>query len=91
MKDKECSQAGDSGGLPPPCPAKARRRILVVDDDSGTRKRSIELLAGSDYDVEAFNDGAAGWDALQAKSYDLIITDNKMPRIEMDPIIRTTG
>ena len=81
MKDKERSPAGDSGGARRPCPAKASRRILVVDDESGTRKRSFELLAGSGYGVEAVNDGAAGWEALQAKSYDLIITDNKMPKM----------
>jgi DNA-binding NtrC family response regulator len=26
-------------------------------------------------------DGAAGWEALQDNSYDLAITDNKMPRM----------
>jgi len=25
--------------------------------------------------------GAAGWDALQTRGYDLIVTDNKMPRM----------
>ena len=81
MNDNELSQVGDSGGAPLPCPAKSPRRILVVDDDSGTRQLSVEVLAGSGYDVEAVKDGAAGWDALQAKSYDLIITDNKMPKM----------
>jgi CheY-like chemotaxis protein len=64
MKDNELSQTGVSGGPLRPGPAKSQRRILVVDDDSGTRKRRLEVLAGSGYDVEAVNDGAAGWDAL---------------------------
>ncbi|HSY18141.1 MAG TPA: response regulator [Candidatus Acidoferrales bacterium] len=55
------------------------RRILVVDDDSDTRQLSVDLLVDSGYDVEAAKDGAAGWKALQAKNYDLVITDNKMP------------
>ena len=64
-----------------PCPANSPHRILVVDDDSDTRQLSLDVLAGAGYDVEAVKDGAAGWEALQAKSYDLIITDNKMPRM----------
>jgi DNA-binding response OmpR family regulator len=31
--------------------------------------------------VEAVEDGAAAWDALQANHYDLLITDNEMPRM----------
>ena len=57
------------------------QRILVVDDDNHTRQLSLAVLAGAGYDVEAVKDGAAGWDALQAKTYDLIITDNKMPKM----------
>jgi DNA-binding response OmpR family regulator len=53
----------------------------VVDDDNDTRQLSIDVLAGSGYDVEAAKDGADGWKALQANTYDLIITDNKMPRM----------
>jgi two-component system chemotaxis response regulator CheY len=56
-------------------------RILVVDDNSDTRQLSVDVLSGSGYDVEAVLDGAAGWEALQSTSYDLIITDNKMPRM----------
>jgi PAS domain S-box-containing protein len=81
MKDNKLSQAEDSAGVLLPCPANSPPRILVVDDDSHTRQLSLEVLAGAGYDVEAVEDGAAGWDALQAKSYDLIITDNKMPKM----------
>jgi DNA-binding response OmpR family regulator len=55
--------------------------ILVVDDNSDTRQTSINLLADSGYSVEGAKDGAAGWEAIQAGDYDLIITDNKMPRM----------
>ena len=56
-------------------------RILVVDDDSDVRQLSIDVLTGSGYEVEGVNDGAAGWEALQTYDYDLIITDNQMPRM----------
>ena len=31
--------------------------------------------------MDAAADGAAGWEALQAKRYDLLITDNFMPKL----------
>jgi len=81
MKDNKISPAGEPAGAPRQRPTNSTRRILVVDDDSDTRQLSVDVLAGSGYDVEAVKDGAAGWEALQANSYDLTITDNKMPRM----------
>ena len=75
------SRAGDSTGAPVPCPANSPQRILLVDDDSGTRELSLGVLAGAGYEVEAVKDGAAGWDVLQSNKFDVIITDNKMPRM----------
>jgi CheY-like chemotaxis protein len=57
------------------------RRILVVDDDPDTRQLSVDVLACSNYEVAAAVDGAEGWEALQAKHFDLVVTDNKMPRM----------
>jgi DNA-binding response OmpR family regulator len=56
-------------------------RILVVDDDSDVRQLSVDVLTSSGYDVDAAKDGADGWAAIQANGYDLVITDNKMPRM----------
>ena len=39
------------------------------------------MLAACGSEVEDAKDGAAGWDALQTYEYDLVITDNKMPRM----------
>ena len=62
-------------------PGKAVHRILVVDDNSDMRDLSISLLTRSGYAAEGANDGAAAWAALQASKYDLVVTDNKMPRM----------
>jgi CheY-like chemotaxis protein len=73
------------------CPA---HRILVVDDDPSCRQLHIDLLISSGYRVEAANDGAAGWEALRSHDYDLVITDNHMPRmtgIEMLENLHLTG
>ena len=58
------------------------RRILVVDDDRAARQLTVDVLTSSGYEVEAVKDGASGWAALQAKHYDLIITDNRMPKMK---------
>jgi DNA-binding response OmpR family regulator len=60
---------------------KQPQRILVVDDDHDIRQFSVDILTDSGYDVDGAKDGADGWDALQAINYDLVITDNKMPRM----------
>ena len=64
-----------------PAPAQSIPRILVVDDDISIRRLSTEMLIRSGYQVDAAADGAAGWKALQGKSYDLVITDNFMPKV----------
>jgi DNA-binding response OmpR family regulator len=41
----------------------------------------LAALARSGYCVDTAQDGEAGWEALQANEYDLLITDNKMPKV----------
>jgi PAS domain S-box-containing protein len=81
MKDNELSAAGEPAEAPPPCPANSPHRILVVDDDRDTCQLSLDVLGGAGYHVEGVKDGAAGWEALQANHYDLVITDNTMPKM----------
>ena len=56
-------------------------RILVVDDEAAMRNLISSALVQSGYHVDAAEDGAAAWEALQAKDYDLLITDNNMPKV----------
>jgi two-component system, cell cycle sensor histidine kinase and response regulator CckA len=60
---------------------EAAHRILVVDDDVSIRRLNTEMLIRSGYEVDDAADGEAGWEALQAKRYDLLITDNFMPKV----------
>jgi DNA-binding response OmpR family regulator len=62
------------------------RRILLVDDDAELRKLYANFLMIAGYEVDTAGDGEAGWEALYAESftpdgYDLLITDNNMPRL----------
>jgi DNA-binding response OmpR family regulator len=70
------------------CQTNSRRRILVVDDEACIRLLLSEVLAVSGYHVDVAEDGAAAWEALQAKSYDLLITDHKMPKITGVQLVR---
>jgi len=52
-----------------------------VDDDNAICQLSADALTSSGYQVETAEDGAAGWEKLLANNYDLLITDNTMPRV----------
>ena len=57
------------------------RRILVAEDDPSIRRLNRKMLIDSGYHVDAAEDGAAAWEALLATNYDLLITDNNMPKV----------
>ncbi len=60
-----------------------RGRILVVDDDEGTREALAEILE-DDYDVICVDGGIAALDRLKKGTLDLVLLDLVMP--EMDGI-----
>ena len=70
-----------SAAAPTRSPAVPSRRILVVEDDRDLRKLNAIVLLRSGYQVDAAEDGEAGWAALHANHYDLLVTDNDMPRL----------
>ncbi len=76
-----------------PEPAAAPRRhprqsILVVDEDQDLRQLYSEALAGPCYEVDVAADGAIGWAALQAKPYNLLITEHDMPKLTGVELVR---
>jgi len=81
MKDQNIANAGYSAGALPTRSQTNLPRILVVEDDTSIRQLIPIALRDSGYYVDAAEDGAAGWEALQAGNYDLLITDNNMPRV----------
>ena len=56
-------------------------RILVAEDDTILLRLNAEILMRVGYEVDATEDGQAAWQALNAGSYDLLITDNNMPKV----------
>lgn len=61
--------------------ANPTHRILLVDDDVYARELNAGVLIRFGYNVDTAEDGAAAWKALHDVSYDLLITDNRMPRV----------
>jgi DNA-binding response OmpR family regulator len=60
---------------------RARRRILVVDDDAETCALIVDVLTAEGYAVTALLNGEKARDALERERFDLILADIKMPRI----------
>jgi len=56
-------------------------RILMVGADSRILRLSAQVLVRSGYQMDAAEDGEDGWEGLHTRSYDLLITDNNMPRL----------
>ena len=57
-------------------------KILIIDDERGIRNTLREILADEGFEVDVAENGKQGLEMAQAKAYDLIFTDIKMP--EMD-------
>ncbi len=56
-------------------------RILVVDDEESIREVLTIMLHREGYQVDAAGDGAQALNRLKDQTYDLIISDVKMPRV----------
>ncbi|SHE49624.1 two-component system, chemotaxis family, sensor histidine kinase and response regulator WspE [Kaistia soli DSM 19436] len=73
---------------------RPRKRILVVDDSLTVRELERKLLDHHGYEVEVAVDGMDGWNAVRADSFDLVVTDVDMPRmdgIELVTLIKQDG
>ena len=88
MNENYILHAGRPARSPFPDETNPRQRILVVEDNYAVRRFSTELLKDSGYEVDAAEDGEAAWDALQLNGYNLLITENKMPKVSGVDLLR---
>jgi CheY-like chemotaxis protein len=63
-------------------------RVLVVDDDDMVRRVLVEVASEVSMEVEAAASGQAALDALATKSFDLLITDLRMPGVTGLDVVR---
>jgi two-component system sensor histidine kinase and response regulator WspE len=68
--------------------ASAARRILVVDDSITVREVERQLLQRRGHHVDVAVDGRDGFNALRTHSYDLLVTDVDMPRMNGLELVR---
>ena len=54
-------------------------RILAVDDMEFNRHHLRKVLESEGFEVDTVGDGRSAWDQLRARTYDLVITDLRMP------------
>ena len=59
----------------------SKTRVLVVDDDAGSRRWIAKLLLQDGYDVEVAADGAEALSIVEERAPALIVTDLNMPKI----------
>jgi DNA-binding NtrC family response regulator len=65
-----------------PDPRLADLKILVVDDDLGICGTLKELLEAAGCRVETANDGIEALNLLEARPFDLVLTDVVMPNMD---------
>ncbi len=65
--------------LPPDAASAPAARVLVVDDHRPARESMIETLRHAGYQADACQNAAEALDRLAAESYDVVITDLRMP------------
>jgi two-component system NtrC family response regulator len=57
-------------------------RVLLVDDDAGVREALAFSLEEQGFDVTTAEDGRAGVAAFEGASFDLVLTDLRMPGLD---------
>jgi len=62
--------------------ARARRRVLVVDDSITTRTLEQSILEAAGYTVFTAVDGTDAWAFLEKESCDVVVADVEMPRMD---------
>lgn len=57
-------------------------RILIADDETKMRRILQIILKGKGYQIDLAQDGKDAWEKFQQRSYNLVITDIKMPGMD---------
>ncbi|MBI4608537.1 MAG: response regulator [Candidatus Rokubacteria bacterium] len=58
------------------------KRLLVVDDEPGILSVLAEILSADGHQVDTADNGALALEKLQARAYDLILSDLRMPELD---------
>lgn len=64
------------------------KSILVVDDTRSMRKMVAAVLQGAGYEVAEAGDGVEALEVAKSRSFDLVVTDHNMPRMDGVTLVR---
>lgn len=67
---------------------KSAGKVLVIDDEWNIRDVLQNILEAEGYEVDSAEDGAVGIEKLDIKTYDIVITDLKMPNVSGMEVLR---
>ncbi len=56
--------------------------ILIIDDEKSIRKTLTEILSYEGYKIDEAADGEEGLKKFKDKTYDLVLCDIKMPKLD---------
>ena len=83
MTGNNTLQTGELASAPFQYQANLFHRVLIVEDNDVIHRVNAEVLIRSGYEVDIAENRASAWEALQSNKYDLLVTDNDMPGIEL--------
>ncbi len=65
--------------------------ILIIDDEKAIRKTLTEILSFEGYKIEEAADGEEGFKKFKEKTYDLVLCDIKMPKLDGIEFLQKAG
>lgn len=65
--------------------------ILVIDDEKAIRKTLLEILSFEGYKVDEASDGEEGLKKFKEKTFDLVLCDIKMPKLDGIEFLQKAG
>ena len=65
--------------------------ILIIDDEKAIRKTLSEILSFEGYQIDEAGDGEEGLRKFKEKSYDVVLCDIKMPKIDGIEFLQKAG
>ncbi len=68
--------------------AEGKKKVLIVDDSLTVREVERRLLENAGYEVMVAVDGIDGWNTVISNSFDLLISDVDMPRMNGIELVR---
>lgn len=65
--------------------------ILIIDDEKAIRKTLIEILSFEGYKLDEAADGEEGLKKFREKTYDVVLCDIKMPKLDGIEFLQKAG